>query len=118
MLEAIFSVFLIAILGSLTVPVTMLGLAHIGYFEPIEFSLFGRDWRFAPKNKIAMTSANVTSGMFPRTTLASAMPVVLTVIAHLQIIEPPVARVGGVAISVVTQSNAIVRIRNVEDAEA
>jgi hypothetical protein len=48
MVDAIITIFLIAILGSLTVPVTMLALARLGYFEPIIFEVRGKTVRFAP----------------------------------------------------------------------
>ena len=49
MFDAILAVLMIAVVGSLTVPLIMLLLAQLGYFEPIEFEAFGKRWHFAPR---------------------------------------------------------------------
>jgi hypothetical protein len=79
--EAIFTIFLVAVLGSLTVPATMLVLARIGYFEPIRFDLFGRTWSFAPKMGIAASYSNAATAVLSarQAAFASVVTVALTV---------------------------------------
>ena len=67
MLEALLAIIAIGVIGSLTVPLTMLALARFGYFEPIEFSLFGRHWQFAPRIGVATTTyTRATTWVLPR----------------------------------------------------
>src|SRR2546426_6851508 len=48
MLELLGVIALIAVIGSLGVPVLMLALARIGYFPPVVIPTFGKIWESAP----------------------------------------------------------------------
>jgi hypothetical protein len=81
MLEAILSVVAIAFVGALTVPLMMLALARLGYFEPIHIFVFGRYWHFARKAKQSSSYSGGTMSIFPnrQTAFAAAVTVVLTI---------------------------------------
>lgn len=55
MWQAIGLICLIAFVGSMLVPITLLTLAQFGMFEPIEINVFGRHWRFAPTDTGSVT---------------------------------------------------------------
>jgi hypothetical protein len=46
MLEALLTLTAVSLLGSALVPATILVMARLGCFEPIEFVAFGHLWRF------------------------------------------------------------------------
>lgn len=50
MVKVIAEIFVMAILGSLSVPITLLALARFGLFHQIDFKLFGRKWHIAPRS--------------------------------------------------------------------
>ena len=84
MAEAILTVVLVAVVGSLSVPTAMLLLARLGYFEPIRFEMFGRRWSFAPQPTVVTAYSNATFATFPprQTVFAGAAAAVLTVRAE------------------------------------
>lgn len=114
-LEAIISVAVIALCGSLTVPLAMLVLARLGYFEPIEFKLFGKVWRFAPKIRVVSSFSNATTGFFSRGAAVSGpMPAMLVLVANLQIVLPgEIAPLVGSRSTPITGINAAVCTRDV-----
>lgn len=71
MVEAIATVLITAVVGSLAVPLMMLSLARLGYFEPIEFDLFGRQWSFAPKPRPKILASDFSSYARLSTTMAA-----------------------------------------------
>lgn len=82
MINAIFGIILTGAIGSLSVPILMLLLARFGYFEPIRFFAFGRNWNFSPRTKTVHASADAAILVFPRQAVfASAVTVVCTVAA-------------------------------------
>jgi hypothetical protein len=60
MIELIVTIILMALIGSLGVPVIVLGLARFGYFEPVSVRIFGRTWHFAPKRNVISTMGRGT----------------------------------------------------------
>jgi hypothetical protein len=62
------------------VPVTMLLLARLGYFEPIRFFAFGRNWNFSPRTRTVLAAADAAILVFPRPAVfAGAVTVLCTV---------------------------------------
>jgi|SRR6185437_1686609 len=53
MVELMVLVVSIALVGSIGVPVVVLTLARLGYFEPIQLRVLGREWNFAPPGSLA-----------------------------------------------------------------
>jgi hypothetical protein len=49
MAKLIGEIILIAVAGSLGVPILMLGLAKLGYFPAVYFRALGKTWEFAPR---------------------------------------------------------------------
>jgi hypothetical protein len=45
MAEAVLTIIVLSVASSLMAPALMLLLARFGYFDPIEFQLFGKTWR-------------------------------------------------------------------------
>jgi hypothetical protein len=89
MISAIFGIVITAAIGSLTVPVMMLALARLGYFEPIRFHAFGHAWNFSPKKPLDhVGGAIVLTFPFQRQTVfASAATAAYTVAAPFGVID-------------------------------
>ncbi len=52
MIQAIVIVTATAVLGSLTIPLSMIALARFGLFPPITLQIFGRTRYFAPRSSL------------------------------------------------------------------
>jgi hypothetical protein len=97
MASALFTVFVISFLGSLSVPLAMLLLSRLGLFEPISFAAFGRVWDFRPRWSIAK---NVPRGtlIFPQRptvgSAATALKYTAAAPAGLQIAPPKTSTVS------------------------
>jgi hypothetical protein len=87
MLEAILSVVAIAFIGALTVPLMMLTLARLGYFEPIHVFVFGRHWNFAPKVRRVDAFSRAATGIMSPAIVSVSLPAVI-VVGHLQLVAP------------------------------
>ena len=90
MLSAILGIILVAVVGSLSVPILMLTLARFGYFEPIRFFALGRSWNFAPKSALDYSILDATVLTFPfqhQTVFASVVTAAYSVVAPTGPIE-------------------------------
>lgn len=86
---------LIMVISVFVLPASILVLARCGYFEPIHFVLFGRQWSFKRRDARVVGFSNATWETFPIRQYASAgvVTVALTISAANISINP----IGGVS---------------------
>jgi hypothetical protein len=85
MYELIALVVTVALSGAICLPIVVLVLARFGYFEPVEFSAFGRNWSFARPINVASTRSVSETGFFSYPAATATTPIVLMVAAHLNV---------------------------------
>jgi hypothetical protein len=80
MFELIALVVLVALSGTILLPLSVLLLARFGYFEPIYFDAFGKRWSFRPrKNRAVGFSGATWSAPIRQSAFAGVASVVLTI---------------------------------------
>lgn len=90
MSNAILGIVITAAGGSLCMPIIMLVLARLGYFEPITFVAFGRTWNFSPKAASPSRVGNALIFTFPlqrQTVFASVVTAAYTVAAPTGVLQ-------------------------------
>lgn len=79
MTTALLIIFAVALLGSIFIPLAIIMLASFGYFEPIQFELFGRLWAFGQDRQLPVTASRTSLVRYTDLVPAFSLSVIIVV---------------------------------------